>query len=532
MFNSEFIRAIEDNVSTTHKVVSVETEGDVDEKSGVISNNITESVQDVIELTYADTWFVKAEKETSYLTGEKEVKGEVNNTSTTSVNVKKVYAPSKKEGKEGKVAGTVKEITTTNTISNKYDTGKEFEVTSKDDDFVKLFKDDNPDVFSVSSIAKAKWLIENIEKNASQMTDITKYYFNVLFDKEVFKNVDKDNIFEKFKNNTFTKASKRGRISYASLNITDEDREILYKITTAENGGAELERQKYIVSVILNRVLCSQYPNTVREVVFAPKQFQPTRNGAYDAAKPSDLTKQAVDDVIANGGTTVATGFMNPQATSQGYMDGMEKYGWYFLFNDVDDSWKLHNFYDGSVNYFANKKDVEELQQYMMGGSGSIIESCENIMNLLLERGGRYPLTSSGVWIYGADGMRTGDIRTVVEHDKYACCATYVSMVLYDSGTVSEDIINRHNYNYTGGIDEILEEAPGWSRVNPADKQPGDVINNPGATGHVCIYAGGDKIYDQSSGVISSKGAAPKRGAWSYPKYANSTTFTVWHYEP
>ena len=65
IYDSEFIIAVQDNVTT----IKTESEGNTTE---------TETVTDTIELTYADTWFVRAEKDVNYATAtvEKTVEGE------------------------------------------------------------------------------------------------------------------------------------------------------------------------------------------------------------------------------------------------------------------------------------------------------------------------------------------------------------------------------------------------------------------------------------------------------------------------
>lgn len=86
--------------------------------------------------------------------------------------------------------------------------------------------------------------------------------------------------------------------------ITDEELNILYKVCEAEAGGSTEPEIGHVASVVLNRVKCSKWPNTIREVVFQPAQFSCITDGHYDKAVPSDKTKRAVDSVLANGDTT------------------------------------------------------------------------------------------------------------------------------------------------------------------------------------------------------------------------------------
>ena len=65
--NSKLILAVEDNVTTT-KMTTSKSVSFSDGSGGTISSEtvINENVQDKMELTYVDTWFVKFSKEENY----------------------------------------------------------------------------------------------------------------------------------------------------------------------------------------------------------------------------------------------------------------------------------------------------------------------------------------------------------------------------------------------------------------------------------------------------------------------------------
>lgn len=86
--------------------------------------------------------------------------------------------------------------------------------------------------------------------------------------------------------------------------IEDDELQILYKICEAEAGGSSEEEIGHVACVILNRVKCSKWPNTIKGVVFQPNQFAPVANGAYQRAIPTEKTKRAVDSVRSGGDTT------------------------------------------------------------------------------------------------------------------------------------------------------------------------------------------------------------------------------------
>ena len=164
--------------------------------------------------------------------------------------------------------------------------------------------------------------------------------------------------------------------------------------------------------------------------------------------------------------------------------------------------------------YYELFKDTE--RPVVTGGS--ILTVCEQVMNDMIARNVHYSLSN----------LTWGDIEAAAQHP-YACCATYVSIVLYQSGLLTADQINAFNYNYTGsgGIPDMLSAA-GWTQVSHDEIQPGDVINDVG--NHVLIYAGDGLVYDQNCGVVSSSGRAPLGGPYSawFSRYYGNANVQVW----
>jgi len=76
--------------------------------------------------------------------------------------------------------------------------------------------------------------------------------------------------------------------------VTQAEFDSLCRITQAEAGGEDIKGRILVVNVVMNRVKSNRFPNTIKEVIFAPNQFEPTRNGAYKKAEVSDGTREAV----------------------------------------------------------------------------------------------------------------------------------------------------------------------------------------------------------------------------------------------
>lgn len=123
---------------------------------------------------------------------------------------------------------------------------------------------------------------------------------------------------------------------------------------------------------------------------------------------------------------------------------------------------------------------------------GEILEVCAQVTDHYNAIGAVYSVSASG-----SNALIWGNIDACWDHP-YICCATYVSMVLYQSGLLTADQINAFNYHYTGagGVPDMLEAA-GWHKVPASEMQPGDVLNRNAY--HVMIYAGNGQVWDQNT---------------------------------
>jgi len=57
------------------------------------------------------------------------------------------------------------------------------------------------------------------------------------------------------------------------LSLTEDERDLIYRITYAEAGNQPIEGQRAVIEVILNRVLSDKFPDSVEEVLSSPGQF-------------------------------------------------------------------------------------------------------------------------------------------------------------------------------------------------------------------------------------------------------------------
>ena len=87
------------------------------------------------------------------------------------------------------------------------------------------------------------------------------------------------------------------------ITLSDEEKNLLYRLVYAESGNQSYETQMYVCSVVLNRLRSDSFPDTIKEVIYQPYQFEVVSNGDIETKIPSEMTIRAVDDVLSHGVT-------------------------------------------------------------------------------------------------------------------------------------------------------------------------------------------------------------------------------------
>lgn len=80
--------------------------------------------------------------------------------------------------------------------------------------------------------------------------------------------------------------------------IGPEDYDLFIRLIAAEAGNQPYEGMVAVGAVVLNRVRSPLFPNSVRDVVFEPRQFESVQNGYLWRAPVTDIHKKAADDAL------------------------------------------------------------------------------------------------------------------------------------------------------------------------------------------------------------------------------------------
>ena len=94
-----------------------------------------------------------------------------------------------------------------------------------------------------------------------------------------------------------------GKGKYSGIKVSDADRKLLAQLVKREAGGESFKGQKAVVEVVLNRVLDSRFPNTIRGVIFQKGQFSTASK--LSKTTPTQTNYDAVDYVLEHGATVL-----------------------------------------------------------------------------------------------------------------------------------------------------------------------------------------------------------------------------------
>ncbi|MGG1400139.1 cell wall hydrolase [Bacillus salipaludis] len=102
--------------------------------------------------------------------------------------------------------------------------------------------------------------------------------------------------------------------------ISQKEKDLLARLVTAEAKGEPYKGKVAVAAVVLNRVKNDQFPDSIHQVIYQKRQFQPVANGMINKPAVEDA-KKAVNEALAkNGQITHALYFYNPDETDSKWL--------------------------------------------------------------------------------------------------------------------------------------------------------------------------------------------------------------------
>ncbi|WP_342431622.1 cell wall hydrolase [Neobacillus sp. FSL H8-0543] len=150
------------------------------------------------------------------------------------------------------------------------------------DTMTKIAKENN---LTLQELAEANPHIHNINLIfAGQTVNTTKPEIKVNLIEEKNFVLKESNIVKKGLPAHISKSDKQD--TQVKVKYSDYEIDLLARIVRAEAQSEPFEGKIAVACVILNRVDSPLFPNTIKDVIYAPGQFQPVRNGSIN--KPAD----------------------------------------------------------------------------------------------------------------------------------------------------------------------------------------------------------------------------------------------------
>lgn len=107
--------------------------------------------------------------------------------------------------------------------------------------------------------------------------------------------------------------------------FTENELDLLARLVRAEAQTEPLEGKIAVACVVLNRVKSSQFPDTIKEVIYQPRQFQPVSNNQIN--KPADTESiEAVQAALSDHQHIAEDSlfFYNPDIATSRWLDSRE----------------------------------------------------------------------------------------------------------------------------------------------------------------------------------------------------------------
>lgn len=151
-------------------------------------------------------------------------------------------------------------------------------------------------VCGVTCYKNAENIIENKNSIITELENINK---NINEELETLKNnlrnveEEKEAIKQELDNKNKKLEGFEAVFSSSVISITLEELDLFFRLVEAEAGNEAMVGKIAVANVVINRVRDKRFPNTVKEVIYQPYQFEPIVNGHINK-KPSADSKEAV----------------------------------------------------------------------------------------------------------------------------------------------------------------------------------------------------------------------------------------------
>lgn len=119
---------------------------------------------------------------------------------------------------------------------------------------------------------------------------------------------------------SYTPPAAAKKVESVTTSATSSDADLLARLVEAEAGDESYAGKVAVANVVLNRVHSSQFPNTIKGVIYQPGQFSPVSNGMINRKAQADSIK-AAEEALANPSNDGSLFFWNPGTASSRWLE-------------------------------------------------------------------------------------------------------------------------------------------------------------------------------------------------------------------
>lgn len=102
--------------------------------------------------------------------------------------------------------------------------------------------------------------------------------------------------------------------------ISKEEKDLLARLVHAEAKGEPYNGKVAVALVVLNRVEDERFPDTIKDVIYEKKQFQPVDNGSIKRPADEQAEMAVMEALALQGQGSKSVYFFNPDMTSDSWL--------------------------------------------------------------------------------------------------------------------------------------------------------------------------------------------------------------------
>lgn len=148
---------------------------------------------------------------------------------------------------------------------------------------------------------------------------------SISINEEVAKNYSDTNIEYKLLSKNKEEVLEVFNHDAKQLYITGDDINLMAKLVSAESIGEPYSGKVAVASVVLNRTINPNFPDTIKEVIFQKNAFSCVKNGEINSIANQDCYNAVYDAIKGADPTNNALFFYNPSISTCNWMKKTQK---------------------------------------------------------------------------------------------------------------------------------------------------------------------------------------------------------------